>query len=295
MSINPHSMLNGKLSQRQKEVISNALNNAEKADNKLAHAKGILNKSKKEDSTGIKFDKILCALECLIDEATVGKLSNAVDNSVIKRQKEAEEAYNKVKTSKGADQVLLKAKADKAKKRLQHAQDLRMLRLPKKSGVSANKLFKSAEKSLPNRENNTIKNGKSGSYEKYKRAWNITDANPLKETLDMLEKLKEQINKNYEEEFKNEGLFVNDGRGDLIDDISKCLTKKTVKQHVVDTAKKLMKPRKVKVANEGFDSSEEKGYNIFVRVRIESPVGLTGLWFLLLNWEGRGMLWKKEF
>ena len=119
MNINPYSMVGGKLSQKQREVISKAIDNAEQADNKLAHVKGILNKPKKEDPTGIKFDKILCALE----------------------------------------------------------------------------------------------------------------------------EFKEQINKNYEEAFKNEGFFVNDGRGDLIDDTSKCLTKKTVKQHVVDTAKKLLNPK----------------------------------------------------
>lgn len=38
-----------------------------------------------------------------------------------------------------------------------------------------------------------------------------------------------------------EGLFVNDGRGDLLDDISKLLTGKTLKQHVQHGIKGLTK------------------------------------------------------
>ena len=124
MKINPYSMINGKLSQRQREVISNALNKAQKADNKVEHAKSYLEKPKEKQPSGIKFDRILCSHE------------------------------------------------DKT----------------------------------------------------------------------------------------NEGLFIEDGRGDLIDDVSKVITGKTVKQHIVGTAKKLINGKK-KVSNEAFDSFKIKGYN----------------------------------
>ena len=41
-----------------------------------------------------------------------------------------------------------------------------------------------------------------------------------------------------------EGLFVNDGRGDLLDDISKALTNRTLKDHVVNTVKNIAVPKK---------------------------------------------------
>ena len=41
-----------------------------------------------------------------------------------------------------------------------------------------------------------------------------------------------------------EGLFVNDGRGDLLDDISKALTNRTLKDHVVSTVKNIAVPKK---------------------------------------------------
>ena len=68
MNINPYNMINGKLSKKQQELISKALDKANKADDKLAHVNSILNKSKKENKpNGIKFDKILCNYEEAIE------------------------------------------------------------------------------------------------------------------------------------------------------------------------------------------------------------------------------------
>ena len=61
--LSPYNMLNGKLSQRQRETVANALNKAEKADNKVAHAKSYLEKPKEKQQMGMKFDKILCSCE----------------------------------------------------------------------------------------------------------------------------------------------------------------------------------------------------------------------------------------
>ena len=247
MRVNPYSMINGKLSQKQRDNIANALNRVEKADNKVAKAKAYLEKPKeKQSSTEFKFDKILCNFEEAMDiiEATVGKLATSSVNSVEPRRKEYQDLAGKAQKATGADKITLNAQKDKAKKRYAHALELNMLHLPKDSKVSANKLFKAADKSVEGRK-------RQGSNKRYARAWNIADANPLKdakgigEALKALESLEDKINKEYNKAFKktNEGLFVNDGRGDLVDDISKCLTKKTVKQHLVDTAKKLMKPK----------------------------------------------------
>lgn len=217
MHVNPYSMLNGKLSQKQRDNIANALNRAERADNKVAKAKSYLEKPKEKQSSGIRFDKILCNLEEAMDiiEATVGKLATSSVKSVEPRRKEYQDLTSKAQKATGADKVMLNAKAQKAQKRYAHALELNTLHLPKDSKVPANKLFKAADKSVEGRK-------RQGSHKRYARAWNIADANPVK---------------------TNEGLFVNDGRGDLIDDISKCLTKKTVKQHVIDTAKKIIKKK----------------------------------------------------
>ena len=68
MNINPYSMLGGKLSKKQQELITKALDRANRADDKLAHVNDILNKSKKESKLdGIKFDKILCNYEEAIE------------------------------------------------------------------------------------------------------------------------------------------------------------------------------------------------------------------------------------
>ena len=215
--VNPYSMINGKLSQKQRDNIANALSRAERADNKVAKAKAYLEKPKEKQSSGIRFDKILCNLEEAMNviEATVGKLATSSAKSVEPRRKEYQDLTSKAQKATGADKVMLNAKAQKAQKRYAHALELNTLHLPKDSKVSANKLFKAADKSVEGRK-------RQDKYKRYTRAWNIADANPVK---------------------TNEGLFIEDGRGDLIDDISKCLTKKTVKQHIVDTAKKIIKKK----------------------------------------------------
>ena len=316
-NLNPYSMVNGKLSQKQREIIANAINKANKANDKVEHAKSYLEKPKeKQPSTEFKFNKILCSLEEAMDiiEATVGKLSTSSANSVESRRKEYQNLADKAQKATGANKVTLNAQKDKAKKRYSHALELNMLHLPKDSKVPANKLFKAADKSVEGRK-------RQDSNKRYARAWNIADANPLKEALEITENLYKEINKKFnkgelsvdkalelekkvqdkispekrkydgkelEAEMKsslepeiqvnknlkalrrddkrrnqgkanykftfdydprkeaNEGLFIEDGRGDLIDDVSKVITGKTVKQHLQDKAKKIIKGRKKK-------------------------------------------------
>ena len=127
------------------------------------------------------FEQAIKILEEIINEVSVGKLSRALDNSVEKRQKEAQTAREKAENApKGSNSVLLNAQARKANRRSQDAQVLKSLKLPKDSKVSANKLFKSAEKALPHRENEVTKNSNSSSYSRYRRAWDIADTNPVK-------------------------------------------------------------------------------------------------------------------
>lgn len=58
-----------------------------------------------------------------------------------------------------------------------------------------------------------------------------------------------------------EGLFVNDGRGDLLDDVSKALTTRTVGQNIKKVAQGLTKKIDRKKCSENFDKNEEKEYN----------------------------------
>ena len=127
------------------------------------------------------FEQAINILEEIINEVSVGKLSRALDNSVEKRQKEAQTAREKAENApKGSNSALLNAQARKANRRSQDAQVLKSLKLPKDSKVSANKLFKSAEKALPHRENEVTKNSNSSSYSRCRRAWDIADTNPVK-------------------------------------------------------------------------------------------------------------------
>ena len=146
--------------------------------------------------TNESFEQAMGILEEIINEVSVGKLSRALDNSVEKRQKEAQKAKEKAENApKGSNTAMLNAQAQKAIRRSQDAQVLKRLRLPKDSKVSANKLFKSAEKVLPHRENDTIKNSNSSTYSRYRRAWDIADTNPVKthesfeQAIDIIEEL----------------------------------------------------------------------------------------------------------
>lgn len=64
-----------------------------------------------------------------------------------------------------------------------------------------------------------------------------------------------------------EGLFVNDGRGDLLDDVSKTVTGDTVMGNIKKGVAKALTPKKEKKvksfkASEDFDSFKEISYNV---------------------------------
>lgn len=68
-------------------------------------------------------------------------------------------------------------------------------------------------------------------------------------TIETLISLKENVNEStYNDILKiMEGLFIEDGRGDLLDDISKLLTNKTLKQHAHQGVQNIVKAIKQKV------------------------------------------------
>ena len=68
--ISPYNMLNGKLSRKQRETVANALNKAEQAEKKVAHAKNLINnKPKEKEPSGIKFNNVFCSCENPFKEA----------------------------------------------------------------------------------------------------------------------------------------------------------------------------------------------------------------------------------
>lgn len=69
-------------------------------------------------------------------------------------------------------------------------------------------------------------------------------------TIETLVSLKENVNEStYNDILKiMEGLFIEDGRGDLLDDVSKLLTNRTLKQHAQQGAQNIAKAIKQKVA-----------------------------------------------
>ena len=68
-------------------------------------------------------------------------------------------------------------------------------------------------------------------------------------TIETLISLRENVNEStYNDILKiMEGLFIEDGRGDLLDDISKLLTNKTLKQHAQQGTQNIAKAIKQKV------------------------------------------------
>lgn len=204
-----------------------------------------------------EFAKAVEILEEIINEVSVGKLAKAAENTFDKRREIAKDSTEKSKKAYSSyekqskehpedEQALYNAVsklsniAHKDREKASHANDLVNLNLPKDSKVSANKLFDKADKTYDKRGKGVDKALEKGkgrgdkefdtSMKKFSRAVDLATADPVvsrrtnggvNEALENYEKAIEII----------EGLFINDGRGDLLDDVSKALTNKTLKQH----------------------------------------------------------------
>ena len=205
--LSPYNMLNGKLSQRQRETVANALNKAEKADNKVAHAKSYLEKPKEKQQMGMKFDKILCSCE---------EELNASKEILENLYKEINKKVNKGKLSVN-DALRLEKKMQDTISPEKRKLDGKELEAEMKNSLEPEIQVNKNLKAL--RRNDKKRNQGKANY-KF-----TFDYKPIEEAIKILE------------------LF---DRPDLIDDISKVLTKKTVKQHLEDGAKKLLGLNKTK-------------------------------------------------
>ena len=143
--------------------------------------------------------------EMVINEVSVGDLARAVENNLPKRKKQTADAIKAAKVAwkeyeeqakKHPEEesalykkaVMTDAAASKQLDKVEHAQDLANLNLPKNSKVNANKLFKAAHKVGNDRDDkvmNAHKNGESAKQfvrrlSRSDRADNIVIADPVK-------------------------------------------------------------------------------------------------------------------
>ena len=150
------------------------------------------------------FNSIVDLTEAIINEASVGDLARAVENNLPKRKKQLADAIKATKAGwkeyeeqakKHPEEesalykkaVMTDAAASKLLDKVEHAQDLANLNLPKNSKVNANKLFKVAHKVANDREDkmmNAHKNGESAKQfvrrlNRSDRADNIVLADPV--------------------------------------------------------------------------------------------------------------------
>ena len=151
------------------------------------------------------FDSIVDLTEAIINEVSVGDLARAVENNLPKRKKQLADAIKATKAGwkeyeeqakKHPEEesalykkaLMTDAAASKLLDKVEHAQDLANLNLPKNSKVNANKLFKAAHKVANDREDkmmNAHKNGESAKQfvrrlNRSDRADNIVLADPVK-------------------------------------------------------------------------------------------------------------------
>ena len=171
-----------------------------------------------------EFAKAAEILEELINEVSTDLLKAAAIKSAEDRK---EELIGKANSST--------KELQKAEDRYAHAQALADTDMKIDTKVPANKLFKAASKSLEGREVDKAS-------KKYERARELATNDPVASRRE--ENIK-GINKRFIDSFKKknssealeealkiiEGLFIKDGRGDLLDDVSNLLTGKTLKQH----------------------------------------------------------------
>ena len=143
--------------------------------------------------------------EAIINEVSVGDLARAVENNLPKRKKQAADAIKATKagwkeyeeqSKKHPEEesalykkaVMTDTAASKQLNKVEHAQDLANLNLPKNSKVNANKLFRASHKVVNDREDkmmNAHKNGESAKQfakrlKRSDRADNILIADPVK-------------------------------------------------------------------------------------------------------------------
>ena len=233
------------------------------------------------------FNELVELVEEIINEVSVGALARATENNAEKRKENSDKAlktyykaqdeYEKAAKKHPEEEPALYRRLQDVDKaackefdKNTHAQALKDLNLPKDSKVSANKLFKAANKVEPKRDKEYDEvTGQSDSRKFWKgmRRWNrandIVYADPVKSRNESLEEALAVL----------EGLFVNDGRGDLFDDISKAMTGKTVMGNVKAGISKLVKPKKkVKTCKENFDNSQKISYNIKEAIKIMEAV-----------------------
>lgn len=206
-----------------------------------------------------KVEEALSLMEEIINEVSVGALARAAENSFNKRREIAKDSTEKAKKAYDNyekqskehpedEEALYKAVsklsnvAHNDREKASHANDLINLNLPKDSKVSANKLFKAADKTYRSRGkevDKALNKGKGkgdkefdSSMKKYARAVDLAVADPV---------VARRTNEALEEALKIlEGLFVNDGRGDLIDnDIMNKpgWTRKTIENGITKVAK----------------------------------------------------------
>ena len=188
-----------------------------------------------------KVEEALQIVEAIINEVSVGALARATENNAPKRKEAAKkseeqahkawDSYDKLSQEHPEDEpalynaaIKLGKAAYKDEQRKEHVEDLEKLNLPKDSKVSANKLFKAADKSYDKRADEYDKlldsehPGKS--YKETK------ESRPAKRytrvaRIGFAEPVKSRAHEALEEALKIlEGMFVNDGRGDLLDDIT---------------------------------------------------------------------------
>ena len=206
-----------------------------------------------------KVEEALSLMEEIINEVSVGALARAAENSFNKRREIAKDSTEKAKKAYDNyekqskehpedEEALYKAVsklsnvAHNDREKASHANDLINLNLPKDSKVSANKLFKAADKTYGSRGkevDKALNKGKGkgdkefdSSMKKYARAVELAVADPV---------VARRTNETLEEALRIlEGLFVNDGRGDLIDnDIMNKpgWTRKTIENGIVKVTK----------------------------------------------------------
>lgn len=115
-----------------------------------------------------KVEEALSLMEEIINEVSIGALARATENNAAKRKEDAKKSeegakkawasYNKLSQEHPEDESALYRAATNLGKvayrddqRKEHVEDLEKLNLPKDSKVSANKLFKAADKSYDKR------------------------------------------------------------------------------------------------------------------------------------------------
>ena len=150
------------------------------------------------------FSSIVSLTEAIINEVSVGDLARAVENNLPKRKKQTADAIKAAKVAwkeyeeqakKHPEEesalykkaVMTDAAASKQLDKVEHAQDLANLNLPKNSKVNANKPFKAAHKVVNDRDDkvmNAHKNGESAKQfvrrlNRSDRADNIVIADPV--------------------------------------------------------------------------------------------------------------------